>query len=91
MVRLLLTLNQSLTLIDPEGTQVALEIVEVASTTLNGDDWDSFYVTLRGTDTFHVPQGSYTFAHEKIGEIDMFMSPNSQTEYEIVVTRKREA
>ena len=83
--------NESLTLTDPEGTQVELKVVEVESTILNGDEWDSFNVTLEGTEAFHVPQGTYTFSHEKFGEIDMFMSPNSQTEYEIVVSRKRDA
>lgn len=82
--------NENLILIDPEGTQVELKVVEVESTILNGDEWDSFHVILEGTEAFHVPQGTYKFAHEKLGEIDMFMSPNSQTEYEIVVSRKRD-
>ena len=82
-------ISQKILLTDGDGNRVDLTVKEVVPGKLDGDEWDSFSVRLEGDESFHVPQGSYQLSHERIGSHTLFMSPNSATEYEIIVNRKR--
>jgi hypothetical protein len=71
-----------------EGEKIEMAIESVAKTKLDGEEWDAFQVVLSG-DAHHLPQGIYHLTHPAFGEADLFVSPNSPTEYEIQVTRKK--
>ena len=74
---------------DDQGNQVELTITEVSKNNLDGDEWDAFSVIYRSDASFSIPQGTYTLSHKSFGEQRLFLSPNSETEYETVVSRKR--
>lgn len=87
---LCLLIGEKVELKDEQGNQAELTITEVSRGNIDGDEWEAFSVIYNGEKHFSIPQGSYTFMHESFGEKLLFMSPNSETEYETVVTRKRE-
>lgn len=74
---------------DDQGNEVPLTVAEVNISSLNGDEWEAFSVIYKGDAGFHIPQGTFTFCHSVFGEIDLFVSPKSETEYETVISRKR--
>jgi len=49
---------------------------------LNGERWDTFCVLLKGDANEPLGQGTYKLQHESFGEAELFLSPNSETEYE---------
>ncbi|WP_020408655.1 DUF6916 family protein [Hahella ganghwensis] len=81
--------DQKVKLQIPEGSDVELTVSKVGACALDGDEWESFYVYLKGDESFHLPQGTYPITHEAFGTQDLFLSPKSPTEYEIIVNRKR--
>lgn len=74
---------------DGQGNVAELSIFEVIKGRLDGEEWEAFSVIYQGERGMSIPQGTYQFSHEKFGEHQLFLSPNSETEYETVVTRKR--
>jgi len=74
---------------DGQDQIVVLEVAEVNKGKLDGDEWEAFSVILNGKKEYSLPQGIFTLSHEKFGDVSLFLSPNSETEYETVVTRKR--
>lgn len=83
-------IGEKVTLIDDKGNQAELTITEVNKGKLDGNDWEAFSVIYHGEKVI-IHQGNYIFSHESFGEKQLFLSPNSETEYETVVTRKRES
>ncbi|MBU2871893.1 hypothetical protein [Colwellia sp. E2M01] len=84
------SIGENMLIKDDAGNRVELVIAEVNKGVLDGEEWDSFSVIYSAAPGVTIPQGTYTFCHEKIGEVSLFTTPNSATEYETVVTRKRE-
>ncbi|WP_462158960.1 DUF6916 family protein [Pseudoalteromonas sp. GB56] len=76
---------------DQAGNQVNLVVSEVLKGPIDGEEWEAFSVIYKGTQDFSVPQGVYKISHDTFGEKELFVSPNSLTEYETVVARKRDA
>lgn len=74
---------------DDQGNEVPLIVAEVNISSLNGDEWEAFSVIYKGGASFHIPQGTFTFCHSVFGEVALFVSPKSETEYETVISRKR--
>jgi len=74
---------------DDQGNMAELSISEVVKGKLDGEEWEAFSVIYQGEQGLSIPQGTYQFSHEKFGEQQLFLSPNSETEYETVVTRKK--
>jgi len=81
--------GEKVTLKDDKDQKVILEITEVNKGKLDGEDWEAFSVIFNGNKEFSIAQGTYTLSHERFGEKSLFLSPNSEIEYETVVTRKR--
>ncbi len=81
-------INETITAKDDGGSQVSLKIKSVKGGLIKGIEWDGFNVTLEGDESFHIPQGTYSFFHEAFGKCRLFMVPNSPTEYEIIVSRR---
>jgi len=82
--------GEQMTIRDDGGNEAALIIAEVNKGIIDSDEWQSFSVIYKGEENLSVPQGTYSFSHEKIGEVSLFMTPNSATEYETIVTKRRE-
>ena len=83
-------INQAVSVDLPDGSGTAeLIITEVESCSLNGDEWESFCVCLQGEDNCHLPQGTYQVSHAIFGTQDIFLSPKSPTDYEIIINRKK--
>jgi hypothetical protein len=83
------SIGEDMIIRDDAGNEVALVIAEVNKGTLDSEEWDAFSVIYNAKASVSIPQGTYTFCHEKIGEVSLFTTPKSATEYETVVTRKR--
>jgi len=83
------SIGESMLLRDDAGKEVVLVIAEVNKGVLDSEEWDAFSVIYNAKASVSIPQGIYTFCHEKIGEVCLFTTPNSATEYETIVTRKR--
>ena len=82
-------IGENVVLKDDQDHQVSLKIAEVNKGTLDGSEWEAFSVIYNGSPELSIPQGTYTLHHEKFGDESLFVSPNSDVEYETVVTRKR--
>ena len=83
--------GESVTVRDTNGAEVELTVTETKKSTIDGTLWEGFSVLYQGNSRFHIPQGTYTFSHAVFGELELFLSPKSQTEYETVITRKKNA
>ncbi len=83
--------GQEVSVSDDEGNEVFLTVAEVSKGALDGTSWEAFSVIYAGDKNFHIPQGNYTFKHSVFGVKKLFLIPNSETEYETVITREREA
>lgn len=81
--------GQLVTVTDGEGTQVNLQIADAVASQMHGDMWHSFSVFLKGPADTHLPQGNYRVAHPHLGEMILFITPTSPTDYQVVVNRKR--
>lgn len=84
-------IGESVQVTDEQGKQCNLVITEVNKGSLDGDKWEAFSVIYSGDKNIQISQGTYTFQHSCFGEKQLFLSPNSDTEYETVVTRNRES
>ncbi|WP_440875146.1 DUF6916 family protein [Thalassotalea sp. PLHSN55] len=83
--------GESVQVADQQGNQVELTLAEVNVGVLDGEQWEAFSVIYHGSDEFEIPQGSYVFSHQLFGQQELFLSPNSATEYETVITRAKQA
>ncbi|MBQ4864283.1 hypothetical protein J8L98_21565 [Pseudoalteromonas sp. MMG013] len=72
-----------------QNGEVELEISSVKKSKLDGDEWNAFSVLLNGKANEPLSQGTYKLEHEAFGEAELFLSPNSETEYEIHIAQKR--
>ena len=74
-------------IIDEENNKHKLNVAEVCTSEHHSDDCQCFYVILKSEEKNQFPQGTYRFEHEAFGEMTLFMSPNGEQEYEIVVNQ----
>lgn len=74
---------------DNFGETVLLTITKVCKGMLHGKEWEAFSVVFSGDKMLAVSQGTYLIRNDKFGEISLFISPNSDTEYETVVTFRK--
>ncbi len=81
--------GQPVSLKTAEGEEVSLTVKGAGECPLNGEEWESFYVDLQSDGSFVLAQGTYTISHDTFGSLDLFISPKSETNYEIIVNRKR--
>ncbi|WP_196137515.1 hypothetical protein [Aliikangiella sp. G2MR2-5] len=84
-------IGQAVVVEDRKGNQVHLIIAEVNKGQIDGEQWEAFSVIYQGKPDFSVPQGTYKLHHQAFGEKELFLSPNSETEYETVIARRRDA
>ncbi|WP_311567947.1 DUF6916 family protein [Photobacterium arenosum] len=72
-----------------DGTSVDVEITGVTRTGTHSNVWESFALYLNsGGLNRAVEQGTYLFGHESLGETALFVSPNSEKELEVIISRK---
>ncbi|MBE3652709.1 DUF6916 family protein [Vibrio navarrensis] len=72
-----------------DDTEVELEILDVARTATHGDKWDAFALYLKHqNDDVMFNQGIYEFSHPELGTAQLFVSPNSHEELEIIFSRR---
>ena len=72
------------------GIEITTTIDQVVEAPMNGDEWEAFSAIMHAKpESPGLSQGTYKISCDKLGEGNMFISPNSPTEYEIVVTRKK--
>ncbi|EHW0692317.1 hypothetical protein K1B30_000593 [Vibrio parahaemolyticus] len=74
---------------DDQGNELSLTLAEVTPGKMQDDVWESFSTTYRGCESFCIPQGTFTFSHLAFGDVSLFVSPKSSTEYEAIVTREK--
>lgn len=68
---------------------VQAKVSEITQNTSNGDEWECFSVILDlGETPPELDQGVYAFDSDEYKNENIFVSPNSFTECEIVVSRK---
>ncbi|GAA79704.1 MULTISPECIES: DUF6916 family protein [Pseudoalteromonas] len=72
-----------------QNGEVELEVSSVTKSKLDGDEWNAFSVLLNGKTNEPLSQGTYKLENEAFGEAELFLSPNSETEYEIHIAQKR--
>lgn len=82
--------GETVSVFDDTKNEVPLTVAGVRKNAMDGEEWEAFSVSFQGEKRFHIPQGTYTFKHAKFGEKSLFVSPNSDIEYETVVCRQRE-
>lgn len=82
-------LGETVKVSDQQGNHVALTISEVNKGSLDGDKWEAFSVIYTSDSPMDIAQGTYRFSHREFGDVDLFLSPNSATEFETIVTRTR--
>ena len=72
------------------GIEIETVISAVEPGPMNGNEWESFSATMTSSEGLPcLSQGTYKINNDKLGEGDMFISPNSPTQYEIIVSRKK--
>ena len=59
------------------GGPLLLELIEVSAQRANGP-FDTFSIVLRGPAAHYIPQASYCFEHDALGDIDLFIVPIRQ-------------
>lgn len=74
--------------VSAEQGETELTIDAVERTSLHGNQWDAFCVVLKGSAECPLMQGTYTLKHDAFDSVELLISPNSSTEYEIHVSRK---
>jgi hypothetical protein len=78
----------------PGAAPLPLELVEVTEKDPS-PKVEQFCLVFRGPLTPHLPQGIYTFEHEKLGEFDLFIVPLGPDSagmcYQVVFNRVRQA
>lgn len=86
---LLANLGDRISLLDA-SPPAFLTMIDVSCSPLDDDDWEAFVLTLEGDPGQSLPQGTYRFWHPAFGALDLFISPKSETHYEIAVARCRD-
>lgn len=81
--------GETVTIKDSSGNTADLTISEINQSRMNGPDWEAFSVIYTGKEDLRIPEGTYLFHHPSFGELELFLSPKSPTQYETMVTRKR--
>lgn len=81
--------GQAVTIKDGAGNTAALVVTEIKKSALDGTDWEAFSVLYSAPPSLRIPDGSYLIGHPCFGELELYLSPKSATEYESVITRKR--
>lgn len=74
---------------DEQGNEVFLTLSHIHKNAIDGEKWEAFSAVYDGEEEFRIAQGNYTFKHKCFGEKMLFLTPNSTTEYETVITRER--
>ena len=80
--------GEKLTIKNTDNTQIELTVNEISASQSHDDKREAFSVLLCGDNEKLIPQGTYQISHENFGEVSLFMSPNSETEYEIIINRE---
>ncbi|MGD8175079.1 DUF6916 family protein [Marinimicrobium sp. ARAG 43.8] len=83
------TVGENVTLTDGNGVAITLRVDSVHQGKLDESRWESFSVTLTDQEPGRIPQGTYQIAHENFGDLPLFVSPNNETQYEIIVNKER--
>ncbi|MFC3031615.1 DUF6916 family protein [Pseudoalteromonas fenneropenaei] len=72
-----------------DGIDIEVEISDVARTATHGEKWDAFALYLKHqNDDVVFNQGTYEFSHPDLGTTQLFVSPNSHEELEIIFSRR---
>ncbi|MCO7227299.1 hypothetical protein [Pleionea sp. CnH1-48] len=75
-------------LMDEHNNTVELTVAEVNAAKEHDKDKECFSVLLTGQPSYLLSQGTYNVKHDVIGDVPVFISPNSETEYEIIINRQ---
>ncbi|QUJ66498.1 hypothetical protein KDD30_09995 [Photobacterium sp. GJ3] len=83
--------GEKLTVALDNNQTVEVEISDVQRTATHGKLWEAFALYLDcGELEGGLAQGTYPFSHEKLGEVALFVSPNSASELEVIFSRRVE-
>ena len=74
---------------DESGNQAVLTLVDVKKSSLDGVHWEAFSAIYKGEQSIRIPQGTYRLHHRTFGALSLFLSPKSEVDYEVVVTRRK--
>ncbi|WP_085298180.1 DUF6916 family protein [Cognaticolwellia mytili] len=75
---------------DEQGNSVELTISEVIQGRQHGHEWEAFSVIYTSEEAMDISQGTYSFDHQGFDNQKLFLSPNSNTEFETVISRARD-
>ncbi len=82
-------IGEKVSVSDNQGNEVSLTISIVTENKMGDNQWEAFSVIYNGDESFRIAPGVYTFKHPGFEKKQLFLSPNSETEYETVVTREQ--
>jgi hypothetical protein len=66
-----------------EAAPIELELLEVkphVSAPIEPDGMERFQIYFRGPANIFLPQGTYSFSHERMGDFDLFLVPVAKEE-----------
>jgi hypothetical protein len=83
--------GEAVTVVDPDiSATFEAKVDIIRESPMNGDEWEAFAVVMSvQPDACELRQGNYKLSHEKFGDIELFCSPNSASEMEFVISRKK--
>lgn len=92
----ILNYNDALTLVDQtitfsdKGTDLAAKIVKVETNAIHGDEWNAYTIVFELQNTeLSLSQGILEFEYPGFEKQTILVSPNSQTEFESVVSQRK--
>lgn len=82
-------LGSQVAITDPASNlKLLAEVTEVNPQALHGDVWESFSIILAHDGEMSLGQSTYEIEHQSFGSQQLFVTPNSEQEAEIIITRK---
>ncbi len=81
-------LGEPIALVDNEKNSVEFKLSEVITGNGHDEEHEVFSAILTCADKPGLSQGTYLLCHQVFGEISLFVCPNSETEYEVIINQQ---
>ncbi|WP_444995374.1 DUF6916 family protein [Aliikangiella sp. IMCC44359] len=81
-------LGEKVTIVDNEKNEIEFTLSEVNTGIEHSEKREVFSAVLTCENKPELPQGTYELNHKLFGSLPLFVCPNSETEYEIIINRE---
>ena len=82
-------IGEKITVQDTQNNTATITLKSVTSNNTGCDEWESFTATYSGDEKLVLEDGCYQFHHDKFDSLQLFISANSENEYETVITQEK--